>query len=112
MREDEYLSFFFENNFIGFARIKVTGDKVVLGIGLKPSECSKGYGKEAMRLLVNESLKRYGSMPITLEVRTFNQRAINSYQQSGFVIKKTYTRKTPAGDGEFYLMEYHNVSSQ
>lgn len=80
--------------------------KVVVYIGLKPTFCGKGYGKDIMKLLIKESKKRYPQYPVTLEVRSFNKRAIKCYLDVGFEIKDKYIKDTFDGKDEFYYMEY------
>jgi len=60
-----------------------------------------------MKLLVQECIKRYPKYSITLEVRSFNKRAINCYKSIGFEIKDKYMENTFDGAvDEFYYMEY------
>jgi len=43
---------------------------------------------------------------VTLEVRTFNKRAIKCYLDFGFEIKDKFIKDTFDGKDEFYYMEY------
>ncbi|MNW71131.1 Acetyltransferase (GNAT) family protein [compost metagenome] len=59
-----------------------------------------------MEAIVQAALKRYPEREIDLEVLTWNQRAIRTYQKCGFTITDTYERRTPTGDRPFYCMVY------
>ena len=50
--------------------------------------------------------KLYPNKTITLEVRSFNKRAIKCYKKAGFVVKEVYRKDTPIGYGEFIMMEF------
>lgn len=106
IRERDFLAISREEEFMGFGVLKVKGNRVFLGIGLKPSWCGRGYGIKIMKLMIKESQKRYPTKQIVLEVRSFNKRAIRCYEKICFKIKDSYERKTLTGSGEFYYMEY------
>ncbi len=59
-----------------------------------------------MELLKSECKKRYGSKNITLEVRSFNERAIKCYEKAGLAITDVYQKDTFIGSDEFIKMEY------
>lgn len=106
-RESNFLSVAQDNELVAYGVITKAKDTVILGIGLKPSLCGKGMGQVIMKLLIQESRKRFPDCPIGLEVRTFNKRAIKCYENIGFQIKKRYRRDTPTvKSAEFYYMEY------
>lgn len=63
-----------------------------------------------MNLLIEECKKRFPNIPIALEVRSFNKRAINCYKAVGFEIRDKYMKKTMNGEDEFQYMEYANLS--
>ncbi|MEC9489102.1 MAG: GNAT family N-acetyltransferase [Halanaerobium sp.] len=105
-RSREFVAILLEGHLLGYGRIKKERNIVFLGIGLRPGRCSKGYGKKAMKLLVEEAGRRYPGCQVALEVRTFNLRAISCYQDVGFAIKDRYQKDTLNGGGIFYLMEY------
>jgi len=105
-REDEFIGILYNDELIGYGRITNYCGKSIIGIGLKPTFCGKGYGKDIMKLLIKESKKRYPQYPVTLEVRSFNKRAIKCYLDVGFEIKDKYIKDTFDGKDEFYYMEY------
>ncbi|MCB2291617.1 hypothetical protein LGK97_18040 [Clostridium sp. CS001] len=59
-----------------------------------------------MALLIDVCKKAFPDYPMTLEVRTFNTRAIKCYISLGFKIKDKYVKDTFNGKDEFYYMEY------
>ncbi|WFA08781.1 GNAT family N-acetyltransferase [Tissierella sp. Yu-01] len=106
-RRLEFVTILLNKGLVAYGRISLNEDKVYIGIGIKPSLCGKGYGKKIMKLLVEECEKRFPDKTVALEVRSFNDRAINCYKKVGFEIKQKYTRKTfDKSEAEFYYMEY------
>ncbi len=110
IREKEFLAVLLNRELIAYIRITKREGKAFVGIGLKPSWCGKGHGKEVMNLLIEECKKRFPNTPIALEVRSFNKRAINCYKAVGFEIRDKYVKKIMNGEDEFYYMEYPNLS--
>ena len=106
-RKLEFIAILLNNVLVSYGRIFLVGKKVFIGIGVKPSYCGKGHGKNIMKLLIEECKRRFPNNTITLEVRSFNKRAINCYKDTGFEIKEKYMKKTfNNSEGEFYYMEY------
>ena len=106
-REKEFVAIINEeNNLCGYIRFINNYDYILVGIGLKPSLCGQGFGKNIMKLLKDESEIRYGNKRISLEVRTFNKRAIKCYKKAGFKITDTYIKYTYIGYDEFFKMDY------
>lgn len=94
------------NNLCGYIRLQDKNEYVLIGIGLKPSLCGQGLGSTLMELLKQQCQELYPSRKITLEVRSFNGRAIECYKRAGFKMKETYKKDTPIGYGEFIRMEF------
>lgn len=94
------------NNLCGYIRLQDKKEYVLIGIGLKPTLCGQGLGNTLMELLKQKCKELYPSKKITLEVRSFNERAIKCYKRAGFKIKETYKKDTPIGYGEFIRMEF------
>lgn len=92
--------------FIGYINITPCDDTLFLGIGLSPESCGHGLGKHILQLGLTRCNDIDPSKSITLEVRTWNKRAIKCYESVGFKTIRTVKHKTYAGPGEFYLMEY------
>lgn len=105
-REREFIGICKDNELIAYGRIHVENGISILGVALKPSLCGYGYGKDIMKLLIDESQLRYPNTKIALEVRVFNQRAIRCYESIGFKTKYRHIRSMDSGEAEFYYMEY------
>lgn len=105
-RENEFIGISKDDELIAFGRIHLENGVSILGVGLKPVLCGHGYGKDIMKVLIDESKVRYPGARIGLEVRPFNERAIRCYEAAGFEIKYKHIRSTDTGDAEFYYMEY------
>ena len=58
-----------------------------------------------MELLKNECKKRHGSKKVTLEVRSFNKRAIKCYKKASFEITDVYQKDTLIGSDEFIMSD-------
>lgn len=106
-RKLEFIAILLNDELVSYGRISLKADKAYIGIGLKPSFCGKGYGKNIMKLLIEECKRRFPNNTLALEVRSFNKRAINCYKDVGFEIKDKYIKKTfNSSEDEFYYMEY------
>jgi RimJ/RimL family protein N-acetyltransferase len=68
-----------------------------------PDDFSKGYGSEAMRLMVTYGFEKLKLHRIELGVYEFNPRAIRAYEKAGF------KREGILRDALFYDGEYHNM---
>jgi len=118
--EKKYLSETLEKDGTHFAIIDAKTDKLIgncsldsidnimrtatLGIFIGEEEYrSKGYGTEAMRLLIEFGFNYLNLNNIMLMVYAFNQRAINSYKKVGF---KEMGRRRQA---RFINGKYHDI---
>lgn len=76
---------------IGFVELNVTNwqhGNAWVGIGIGEREdWNKGYGTDAMRLVLRYAFDELGLYRVTLGVFAYNPRAIRSYQKAGFVIE-------------------------
>ena len=68
---------------IGFCNLFDDGDEIFFGIGVNPHLCGKGCGQEMIERMYAVSNKRFPGRPLSLEVRTWNERAINRYKKAG-----------------------------
>ncbi|HAX72089.1 MAG TPA: GNAT family N-acetyltransferase [Firmicutes bacterium] len=91
---------------LGFVNLLDEGPHVFLGIGVKPTLCNKGLGKQILQLATQESCVRYPNKPIVLEVRSWNKRAVMCYESAGFKIIDIKEQVTHIGPGKFYVMKY------
>lgn len=107
-RECNFIAILLDNQLIAYGRLTKNQDKAFIGIGIKPTLCGKGLGKDVMKLLIKECNRRFPDCLVGLEVRSFNKRAIRCYESIGFKIKNTYVKNTFTGDAEFYYMEYES----
>ncbi|CAM4501041.1 GNAT family N-acetyltransferase [Paenibacillus typhae] len=108
LRTEQYVSVVDEEgDLCGFAQLFPMEGVVRLGIGMRPELCGHGRGHSFMNAIVQAALERYPDREIDLEVLTWNQRAIRTYQKCGFTITDTYERRTPSGDKPFYCMVYN-----
>lgn len=77
-----------EDKLIGFGGLNVAWNNqsasVFIGIG-EPDYRDKGYGSDAMRLLVNYAFRELGMYRVGLNVFGYNTRAIRVYEKLGFV---------------------------
>lgn len=91
---EDWLAFEFEirtvegNQLIGSTglegNIKFHADAFVgIGIG-EPEYWSKGYGTEAMRLVLGYAFMELNLQRVSLDVFEYNPRAIHSYEKAGF----------------------------
>lgn len=109
-RADQYYSVCDGEELIGYFRLKKQDNCIMLGLGLRTDLCGSGYGTAMMMLVNKTAAERYKGMPLRLEVRKFNKRAMKCYQTAGFIIIDEYDRPTPTGTGDFYLMQYRGVT--
>lgn len=100
-----------ETQLCGYFRLSVNGQVAMVGLGLSPRFCGKGYGKQLMELVIKEYKRRFQDKILELEVRNFNKRAIRCYLSSGFSKVHNYTKETPIGTDVFLLMRYDERST-
>ncbi len=107
LREQQYVSILdATGELCGFAQFFPLTGTIRLGIGMRPDLCGYGYGESFMRAITEAAIERNPDAEIDLEVLTWNQRAIRTYQKAGFHITDTYSRRTPDGMKPFYCMVY------
>lgn len=105
-RAREFCAVYSDGDFVGFYRTEQRADCVIIGLGLRPDFCARGYGGGLVALAVSAAQSKCPQLPVCLEVRTFNARAIACYLRVGFAVVRRYVRETPVGEAEFYLMRY------
>jgi RimJ/RimL family protein N-acetyltransferase len=77
-----------DDKLIGFTELGLDWPNQVawIGIGIgEPEYRGKGYGSDAVRLTVNYAFRELGIYRVSLNVFSYNQRAIRSYEKVGFV---------------------------
>jgi len=107
-RESEFMSIYLNNELMGYGRISLRDNQVVLGIGIKPDQCSKGYGNKAFKLLIQEAKTRSNDESIVLIVRSFNERAIKCYKKNHFIIINELDLNNQGESVKFTKMLYVN----
>ena len=107
-KANNYICYLIDNEVIAYVNIKdMNNKKIFIGIGLKPKYCGKGNGNYFLNDSLKEIKKRFNGYIIYLEVRSWNKRAIKSYEKIGFKIVSSEIKKDCNGnDSEFIIMEY------
>ena len=106
-RKDNYIVYTINDEVVFYSNMKEMDDnKLYIGVGLKPEYCGKGLGNYFLNDSIIEMKKRYPERTLFLEVRSWNKRAIKSYEKLGFKITNTVISKDRLGnDTEFIEME-------
>jgi len=103
--KNNYFSFCDETTLIGYINLIEKDSEVILGIGVNPICCDQGYGKKICKKACSLSHQLYPGKPISLEVRTWNLRAVRCYEHAGFrIIGEPVRKVTPIGEGVFFHM--------
>ena len=101
-----------DDEFLGFAeldRIDWSHGSSGLGIGLgDPDSWDKGYGRDAMKLLLDFAFSEMNLHRIGLSVFAYNERARALYEKLGFVHEGT-VRERLHRDGERYDMLMYGI---
>jgi ribosomal protein S18 acetylase RimI-like enzyme len=106
-RWNNYIVYTINNEVVFYSNMKeMDNNKLYIGVGLKPKYCGKGLGNFFLNDSINEMKKIYPERTFFLEVRSWNKRAIKSYEKLGFKITNTVISKDRLGnDTEFIEME-------
>ena len=80
-----------DDRFVGFISLWVMNwasaeGRVGIGIG-EPADRGRGFGTEAMQLLLRYAFAELGLARVSLETFAENRRAIRSYQKAGFTVE-------------------------
>ncbi len=98
-------SFYDRDALIGFTCLYEEDREIMIGIGVAPEYCCRGYGREMLETTCGLSETMFPGKPLYLEVRTWNARAVRCYEKAGFVIDgEPFTQRTGLGEGTFYRM--------
>jgi RimJ/RimL family protein N-acetyltransferase len=72
--------------FVGLYWINPSQGEAFMGVGVGEEDLwGKGYGTDAIRLMLNYAFSELNLRRISLELFEYNQRALRSYQKVGFV---------------------------
>jgi RimJ/RimL family protein N-acetyltransferase len=74
----------------------------------EPEYWGRGYGSDALTLVINYVFRELNLYKITLNVFSYNTRAIRAYEKVGFVHEGTI-RSTLFRDGQHYDMVYMGI---
>jgi len=85
----------------GYNKIDWKNSFAVVGIFVAPSHHGRGYGTDAMNVLVNFIFSEMNLNKIVLYVFGFNERAIKSYKKCGFQVEGSL-REQVFRDGQFH----------
>ena len=103
--QNNYYSYYDGEKLVGYTNLKEREADVFLGIGVNPEYCDQGYGQQIVKMACVLSHKQYPDTKISIEVRSWNIRAIKCYEKAGFNISDVpVVKTTPIGQGEFYIM--------
>lgn len=103
--KNHFFSFYEKQSLVGYVNLCPEGKEVFFGIGVKPECCGQGYGQKMTVLASILSEALFPGKPMYLEVRTWNQRAIQCYKKVGFVVQgQEFSQTTGAGEGRLYRM--------
>ncbi len=98
-------SFYDRDVLIGFTCLYEEAREVMIGTGVAPEYCGRGYGWKMLETTCGLSETMFPGKPLYLEVRTWNARAVSCYEKAGFVIDgEPFTQRTGLGEGTFYRM--------
>jgi len=92
---DNFFPFFIQTiadnkliGFIGFWFVMWNNADTFVGIGIgEPEYRGKGYGTDAMRIMLRFAFHEINLHRVTLVVFAYNPRAIRSYEKAGFVLE-------------------------
>ena len=90
---------------IGYASLAEEENRVLLGAGVHPDLCGRGFGQEICRAARRLSHSLFPGKPLCLHVRCWNTRAVRCYEKAGFVIAgEAFTLMAPGGEDRFFRM--------
>lgn len=104
-RRTQYHAYYEGEVMVAFTNITKKEEGVFIGIGVHPNHCNEGYGQNVLHLVDVYCAKHYPTLPLYLDVRVFNHRAIACYEKAGYVIQgRVFYMDTPKGKAAFYRM--------
>ena len=107
-RDSEYKAFISESNeLLAMCRYVEKDNGIMVGVGVNPDYLSMGIGKTVIKVFTEWLLHTFPESTIYLEVRTWNNRAIECYKKCGYEITEEFAQRTPIGEGAFYRLYYN-----
>ncbi|WP_157812027.1 GNAT family N-acetyltransferase [Alteribacter populi] len=103
----EHISAVYDSNIlVGFASFTVVNAREVeVGLGLRPDLTGKGNGEEFVKFAVERAKAKYEPITLTVNVASFNERAITVYGRIGFKKVEAFIQKTNGSSYPFVKME-------
>ena len=83
---------------VGFFEFERKGDEIEVGLGLRPDLTGRGLGGSFVRTALAFAEHRWTPASFRLEVATWNERAIRTYEACGFARGEAYDHDV--GNGE------------
>ena len=93
-----------ENELVGFFVFKRDSETVEVGLGLRPDLTGKGLGRTFLNAGLTFGQEHLSVEVWSLNVATFNTRAIHLYEQVGFTPLNTFMHHTNGGEFECLRM--------
>jgi len=89
---------------VGFFTLRMEGDDLVIGLGLRPDLTGRGLGRGFVEAGIEFGRRRFDPERIRLSVAAFNERAIRVYEQAGFTHARTFDHEINGGVHSFVEM--------
>jgi ribosomal-protein-alanine N-acetyltransferase len=103
-QESYYSAFNGENKLVGFFVFKQDDQTVEIGLGLRPDLTGKGFGLAFLNAGLIFARGQFSAQKWSLNVATFNKRAIRLYERAGFTPLNIFMHQTNGGEYEFLHM--------
>jgi RimJ/RimL family protein N-acetyltransferase len=82
-------------------KIQAKNRNAMIGIAIGREHIGRGYGTDAMRVIVGYGFRELGLHRIALSVAEFNQAGIRAYEKAGFTVEGR-RRESALHDGRWY----------
>ena len=104
-REREYFSLYYQEKFVGYFHLyRQKEDSVMVGIGLAPAYCGRGYGEKCYKRIAEFVKEQNRVHYLDAEIQAFNRRAVRCCEKAGFVHTGRIIRKTDGKELIYCLM--------
>ena len=103
-QEPHYSLFNEAGELVGFFNFRPDGQRVEIGLGLRPDLTGKGLGQAFINAGLAFGQEHFSVGMWSLSVATFNTRAIRLYKRVGFTPLNTFLQHTNGGVYEFLRM--------
>jgi [ribosomal protein S18]-alanine N-acetyltransferase len=103
-QESKHAAFNEENELVGFFSFREQGQTVEVGLGLRPDLTGKSLGRAFLDAGMTFGKEHFAVGMWSLNVATFNTRAIRLYEHAGFTPLHAFLQHTNGGEYEFLRM--------